>query len=276
MRLFAALIILVTVLLGGNATLSANTYVIDGNLSDWHVDLGAASSAGYLDSHLPSGGIDIDVITEDNVDASMYSPYVGPGYSYQNLFDAEAMYVDNDADNLYIAIVTGLPRAGSDVPWNSTWFLPGDIGINTNPLVDSTYEYAIDVSSYDGVNATAKLYNNASWNPVYYSAYAAANPWTINPGSLSSTYVDFVYGYVQNTHYVLEAKIPLASLGLASAGSGSAVRSLDIHWTMQCGNDTLNLRADVNPVAPEPGTMVLLLVGLASGAGRVCLRKKNG
>jgi len=276
MKQFLALMMLMVITIGGSATLSANTYVIDGSLSDWHVDLNAASSAGYLDNHLPSGGLDIDVAHEDTIDASMYSPYVGPGYSYKNLFDAEALYVDNDANYLYIAIVTGLPSAGSNVPWGSPWFLPGDIGINTNPLVDSTYEYAIDVSSYDGVNPFAKLYNNAPWNPVYYSQFAASNPWTINPGSLNNVLVDFVYSYVQNTHYVLEARIPLAALGLTPADHTSAVRDIDLHWTMQCGNDSINLRADVNPSAPEPGTMVLLLTGLAGGAGRIFLRKKNG
>jgi hypothetical protein len=108
-------------------------YTIDGKLSDWGIDLSAAISIGYLDSHLLSGGLDIDVITEDNASNYQYNPY----------------------------------------------------------------------------------------------------------------------------HYVLESSIPLNDLGL----NADSFHSLTIHWTQQCGNDYLNLDADVNPV-PEPSTLLLLGFGL--------------
>lgn len=91
-------------------------YVIDGDVSDWGIDLFAASSKGYLNSHLPSGGLDIDYITEDNAYNGGGWQYVGPGWTYQNYFDAEAIYFDNDQDYAYIAIIQGLPEAGCDPP----------------------------------------------------------------------------------------------------------------------------------------------------------------
>jgi len=62
---------------------------------------------------------------------------------------------------------------------------------------------------------------------------------------------------------VLEAAIPLSSL----SGLDSVV---GIHWTMECGNDYLNLDADVNPI-PEPATMLMLGTGLI---GLGALRRK--
>ena len=93
-------------------------YVIDGKVSDWGIDLFAAgaSSKGYLDTHLPSGGLDIDYITEDNAYNGSGWQYVGPGYTYQNYFDAEAIYFDNDQYYAYIAIIQGLLEEGYDPP----------------------------------------------------------------------------------------------------------------------------------------------------------------
>ncbi len=48
--------------------------------------------------------------------------------------------------------------------------------------------------------------------------------------------------------------------------------SVDAHWTMSCGNDTVNGNFDVAPV-PEPATMLLFGTGLVGLAGR--LRRKK-
>ena len=238
----------------------AQAYVVDGSISDWGVNLAAAgaTAAGYLDTNLPSGGHDIDYITEDNAGPGVGWQYVGPGYSYYgNDFDAEAIYFDNNATTAYLAVVTGLPIGGATAPGNP-WFYTGDIGLDLNN--DGVYEYGIDVREYDAVNKKAKLYKNltaSNWDACAF--FPASNPWQINSGS-TFDWVDFVYSGNQNTHYVLEAGIPLSSLGLNSNSS----QNLTVHWTMQCGNDVLNLPADVNPTppVPEPGTMLLFGSGI--------------
>jgi hypothetical protein len=234
-------------------------YFIDGNLDDWGITLSATTD---FDTDLPLGGLDIDFITEDNADNSSGWQYVSPGYTYDgNYFDVEAIYFDNDQTYAYIAIVQGLPITGGTAP-NNPWFLPGDIAIDT-PGGD-LYEYGIDIAD-ETHNPLGILYIVDDWNDVVY--FPSSNPWEINTVGNSGTGVSFVYSGEQYTHYVLEAAIPLSSLGL------NANDSLSIHWTQECGNDNLTLVADVNPV-PEPSTLLLLGSGLI-GAGLLGLRRKK-
>jgi filamentous hemagglutinin family protein len=239
-------------------------YDIDGNLIDWNVSLSlpAALAKGYLDANLPLGsGYGVEWATEDNAGNGLGWQYVGPGYTYNgNYFDNEAIYFDNDQYYAYIAIVQGLPITGGDAPGNP-WFYPGDIGIDTNG--DGVYEYAIDVSGYEPVSRTTQLYGNVIWKNVYYAEFSESNPWTINSGALLDM-IDFVYSENQNSHFCLEARIPLSLLGL-SADSGT----LAIHWTQQCGNDSLKLTAGLDPVKAEPN--LILTAPIYSRDGNVLL-----
>ncbi|MFC2061068.1 PEP-CTERM sorting domain-containing protein [Elusimicrobiota bacterium] len=242
---------------------AAQAYVVDGMVDDWGVDLLSADDKGYLDSNLPSGGLNIDVITEDNADDSEGWQYVGPGQTYDgNQFDVEAIYFDNDRDYAYIAIVQGLGINGGTAP-NNPILMPGDIAIdidNNSETGAAGYELGISI-------ADSHLYGVTEWDGVFYNQHSVANPWQISSGN-DLGLVDFAYSGNQNSHYVLEARIPMSLLNLTYGDK----HMLNIHWTQECGNDYLNLEADINPI-PEPGSIMLLGVGILGIIGIRRFRK---
>jgi len=254
----AAIVSVITVLL--TASYANAAYVIDGNVDDWGIDLNQAVSRHYLDKNLPSGGLDIDYVTEDNATLADGWIKVGPGWSVANGFDAEALYFDNDATNAYIALIQGMPENGALA--GNRW-LGGDIAIDAdNDLLSGYkgYEFALVTREHGGLNA-GSLYNVLEWNNVYYNQHKDSNPWNaktvVSPGAV----VEFFYNQNPvNGHYVIEASVPLEILGIDAAKTSD----LRIHWTQQCGNDRLDLVGDVNPV-PEPATGALFAFGCLLG-----------
>ncbi|MBC8185119.1 PEP-CTERM sorting domain-containing protein [candidate division KSB1 bacterium] len=259
----------------------ASAYTIDGFVSDdWGIDLTSAVSKYYLNTNTPTGPT-VDTITEDNADQlSGVNTYVGPGYTHNgNTYDVEAIYFDNDVLYGYIAIVSGVaPLAVHNSGTYQSGYMSGDIGISvTSGTGEHDYEYGIDINNNyaGGSDPTAQLMSVSDWDEVEY--YPEANPWEINAGSAAGTgYAQAFYtGYTPaydstyNGHYVLEVAFLLEDLGLLYGDE------FTIHWTMECGNDYLDLVATVDPI-PEPATMVLFgtgLIGIA-GIGRKRIIKK--
>lgn len=237
------------------------SYTIDGNISDWgvNINVNAARNKYYLDTHLPSGGNDIDYLTEDNADKFDGIAYVGPAQSPGNRYDAEAMYMDNDYNYLYLAIVTGTSPGEIELP-------PGDIFLDTGYYQDplssffnnNKYGFGIDIK-------TGNFYSVNSW-----IASDEGDPWKIGANKTLLGAVDFIYTpNAVKSHYVMEAKIPLYFMSLEN----KAEADVWAHWTMECGNDVLNLKGDIdNNVVPEPATMSLMLLG---GAGLGLVRRKK-
>ncbi len=236
-------------------------YTIDGNVNDWGVILNSASKTkGYLDTHTPTGGNDIDYITEDNADKNSGTVLVGPGYSTGNRYDAEAIYFDNDYFNAYLAVITGLPSTETLYPAGDIFIDTGKYQNPSSPFYNpNKYQYAIDILN-------SKLYSLDSWINVSVHDYSVSNPWRAGNNKTFIDNINFIYGPERNTHYVLEASIPLADLGLANNIEGQ--EDVWLHWTMKCGNDYLNLHGDAH-AAPEPRTIALLMTGLGLGFNKL-------
>ncbi len=259
------------------APLAFAGFSVDGYVDDWNVDLFGIGGdlQGYLDSNLPSGGNDIDVWTEDNADITLnvdrgdnpdtpdYDErewwYTGPGFSYFNTTDIEAGYFDNDSEYIYLAIVSGMSPTRGDI---------GDVFFNTDD--DDDYEYALKVSEGKMYSVNSTLGITAPW-----VSHQVANPWRLDDGvEQDNSLVEFIYlNENQNTHYVLEAKIPLVLLGITLTPGNLPLDPIYVHWTMACGNDMMDLPGDLQ-VVPEPATMVLLGSGLLGLAG-IGFRKKK-
>ena len=243
--------------------------VTDGNIADWGVTFTSEGwKKNYLQAHLPVGKNDVDYVTEDNADKNSRNELVGPGYTQGNTYDAEAMYFDNDRNYGYIAIVTGLSPTESTYP-------AGDILLDTGQFQlgganeRSLYQYVIDIGESKLYKLTGDANHRSAWKNVAFSEYAESNPWRATHNNNKRTFIaDVLFHYSPaaiQTHYFLEARFPLAGLGL-SANPGDPDQDLWLHWTMKCGNDVLNLKADIDPVStPEPATFALLLSGLGFG-----------
>ena len=173
-------------------------------------------------------------------------------------------------------------------------------GYHLNSAVDSGYPYLlgpgdlylnstgwIATQGPAGHYETDTFNNLEGWNYVITNGAHGLGLYSLDYNSIIMTNVSTVPAgnYIYRTDqawtggagtYIGAATYDLTSAGLIfTFNTGNAYFADDVgfHWTMQCGNDVIEGKANV-PV-PEPGTMVLLgtgLVGLA-GWGRKKFRK---
>jgi len=235
----------------------ASQIAIDGNLADWGLHKNGNSADWTPD---PSLNL---ILGETYKVEDQHTAYLNPGFGGQ-AYDAEAMYVHIADGNLYLALITGLsPNTPNDPLHNS--FGPGDFAIDFGQ--NGSYEFGIQTT---GPNQ-GHVYSNVAWDYGLWDAngsYAPNNPDTQHPTSIKSgtdvAIGQLVYNsigfktmgqYYKDTHYVIEAAIPL----LAFAGFSG---KFDVHWTMNCANDAIW----ADPVLPsqisEPATLALLIFGL--------------
>ncbi len=187
-------------------------------------------------------------------------------------FDLEGLFIASDNDYLYVALTNSFGLSSTSTAWGST-FNMGDVffgfGGNNN-------RFAIDVS-------TGKLMQVTTWNFIsnkpgsYYgntSIRARVGAFEVGQGSELGTANQIMTSCdnLEHNHltpgngntYVFEWRF---NRSLVSSWDGAS--ELFFHATLGCGNDLVE---KPYMAIPEPGTMILLGLGLF-GAGLIARRK---
>ena len=167
-------------------------------------------------------------------------------------------------------MVTGFPPQGvpSDALYAGDMFI--DIGAT------GSYTFAINLSEH---NTDASRFNqgwiNVNWSTINTLFYPTSNPYRVDENgrgiifNYTSELNPVVETNLHGRHYFYEISIDLDSImeeQLTNSNGG-----LGLHWTMECGNDVIDVidNTPLNPV-PEPATIALLTMGCI---GMACRRK---
>ncbi len=240
----------------------------DGNLADWGLQRnGNANDWKPNTAVVPSAN---QFVVDDQTGGR--GVYLTPGYGGQD-YDAEALYVSKDSNFLYLALITGL---SPNTPNTGGNYGPGDFAIDFGQ--NGSFEFGIQTTGADA----GTVYKVSAWeyglwdinNQYINTSHLAANPahpTSIRTGTLVGegvlSYKDEYFTNMGiNTgdkHYVIEAAIPLSAFDGYSG-------KFDVHWTMNCANDSIS--ADPDLTIPEPGTLALLPLGLL---GLAALRRSK-
>jgi len=258
---------------------TASAITADGNWSDWFSYGGNTNFTTWNENLVTLNNPNIRTLNDEE------GPTPGGGgqkYDIEQIF-----YVYNDLDQnaltggtLHIGLVLGFPAAGVD----SDNLYAGDMFIDFGNT--GGYDLAVAVSTSvvnvdDDGTATPGVDNDyfgnnyfndgtANWDVRDPAPFLSSTPWRVVRNAaienLFSTQV--AWGGV-GVHNFLEISIAIDG-GLEDILTNPQ-GGIGLHWTMECGNDVIDVRDD-EPFAPvpEPSTFALLGMGMLG----VALRRK--
>lgn len=205
-----------------------------------------------------------------------YVPSPGEDDEGGELYDIEGLNFTLHDDSVFITLTSSFGTGVVSSYWGQT-FYTGDLFFGFDGSND---QFAIDMS-------TGNLWSVSSWNYItdkpgsYYNnlairlgvgAYSVAGGTDLGAvDNMMTLYQQYeqnpMYAYEQDT-WVWEFRFAANQLGV----NFDDYSYIDFHNTVECGNDLLDKRYDLG-VVPEPGTMILLGLGLL-GVGAGIRRKK--
>jgi hypothetical protein len=252
-----------------NANVSAATFNIDGDLSDWGI-----SGTGNVSDWTPTPNAGILYTVEDQ-----HEGYLEPGYGGQG-YDAEAIYAHIGSNTLSIALATG---HNPETANSGGSYGAGDFAIDFGK--DGTYEVGVNIKpSWDSFGVVAGVYSVADWAFGLWGEGGLAAPAEYVKSEHPTSIVDGEYlglanlaiggttglGTIESAtnspqtgfgewagdeHYFYEMSLSLDLLRKA----GWKGESFNIHWTENCANDSIIV--DPPATVPTPATLMLLLAG---------------
>jgi hypothetical protein len=288
----------------------AAAYTIDGDLSDWGVAVNTGGNWSQTATWLPNAGVQFQVEDNvdpmrdaepahwhDNVSAyatGVHISGIGPDYAdyYENrvtgpnrtgwtfptgvpdqtaeIYDIEAMYVDEDNDHLYFAIVLSCDATS----------VPGDLGLDITSANGDGYDYEYGVVIQD----SAGIYNASSRDIKSVSDWseciviAECSPGKIIDGTTVGT---ATVAYVKNgpdpepdiessypATYIIEGKIPKSVIGYTS--------HCQYHYTALCGNDEITIRKVGEEQVPAfTPSGIIALIGMLCVIGMSRIGRKS-
>lgn len=198
--------------------------------------------------------------------------FLDPGYGGQ-AYDAEALYVTWDADNLYIALVTG-HNPNTKQNENNNTYSAGDFALNfwSGATPDSDYEFGIRTphknNNINGINNpffTTDVYqttNEKDWlkDPLWGTDAVTSLDMNqlkdqnrVGSATMSIKKGPNNIGAGSGPHWIYEISVDKDLFGDAFKNNNG----LNISWTMNCANDIITVEDDI-PTIDEPPIWALL------------------
>jgi len=259
--------------LGLSAESMAGVITADGNLEDW--GLFTNGSTTWTPSGNQSGksysynGWTIYYAIDDYISGG--NGFLDPGYGGQ-AYDAEALYVTWDENNLYIALVTGHDPNTPNNPSGNT-YSAADFALNFwSGSDDHTYEFGIRTphqfnSSGNPANIgtfTTDVYRTTNddwkkdplWNTGTVTSLDISQLTTedrLGQASMTIKKGPNNIGLGSGSHWIYEISVDKDLFGDAFKNNSG----LNISWTMNCANDIITVEDDI-PTIDEPPVWALL------------------
>ena len=251
---------------------SAGAITVDGSWSDWFNYGGNTTFNTWNENAVTILNANIRTLNDEEGPT--------PGGGGQNYDIEQIFYYYDDTDPnastggvFYIGMVTGFPPQG--MPADGLY--AGDFFIDLGNTGGFTHAIAVSTAAQNAARYGLMFGNTGApnWSVLNPAPFVASTPWRVDETQAGA--VDVTGTYNPNIAIALTGKHYFYEIAFDVSGTDEDILvdpnngGIGIHWTMQCGNDVIDVRDDTPFVpVPEPSTFALLGMGMLG----VALRRK--